>query len=929
MLSIYKASAGSGKTFTLAYEYVRLLLGEKNNATGKYSLRKSADSAHRHILAITFTNKATEVMKSRIIEELARLAGMGGGRSDYREMLLKDFGCEAEELTVLARKTLHQLLFDFNYFNVSTIDSFFQTILRTFAREAELSGDYVLSVKGDDVMAESVHRFFDSLSHNSGDKSINRLIHSITRFLVEEFYGGKSVMLFNREAGLYESFLKTVSKLSSEKFIKSFDEFREFFNDPEKIERFETALASRISLLRSNVIKEAKTALREIEKLPDIYNDKKSGEMKKPLKADLIKCIGTLAAVGEVEGKTVANIVEKGVASFYYAGCRSYMETSPAPECEAAVTRAAEAALEQAAETPLLKEVRTNLFYLTMMAHVHRYMEEYRKDNNALLLSDTNAIVHSIIAGDDTPFIYERLGLQLDHYLIDEFQDTSRMQWQNLLPLVREGLSRNRDSLVIGDEKQCIYRFRNSDPTLLQHEVEQEFADECRVKGAEPHENTNWRSSADVIDFNNRLFSAIAGANGAEEIYSNVCQQVSPKHRNHRGYVCFTPVEASRKDDYAEQVLERLADDIDRQLEAGYNPSEIAVLTRNNGEGRAIITYLIDRQRESGHRYNVVSDELMRVSQSPAVSLIVNTLRSLAYPGAAGGQEKKYKTRRDTMAMISRYELSLHNGCSASEAMDAAVSGTGLGTGGEYSSPTLVELVEDIISDMNPEIVRTQNCFICAFHDILSDYSTTGLNDIRSFLRWWDESGRFQTISAPADPNAVRVMTIHKSKGLEFECVHIPFANWKVLNFSDVRWFKADPLKGVDAETPSMLLIKPSASLADTQFAEQYGQMCQEAVLDELNVLYVGFTRAIDELCVCYGVNSEIGEMIGNALDKEFAGSLNPDGQYVIGAPVCPQRVETAAQTDIETVVIDGYPTSGIPEGEDFWNIDYNPDEVE
>ncbi len=223
MLSIYKASAGSGKTFTLAYEYVRLLLGEKNNTTGKYSLRKSADAAHRHILAITFTNKATEVMKSRIIEELARLAGMGGGRSDYREMLLKDFGCEAEELTVLARKTLHQLLFDFNYFNVSTIDSFFQTILRTFAREAELSGDYVLSVKGDDVMAESVHRFFDSLSHNSGDKSINRLIHSITRFLVEEFYGGKSVMLFNREAGLYESFLKTVLKLSSEKFIKSFD----------------------------------------------------------------------------------------------------------------------------------------------------------------------------------------------------------------------------------------------------------------------------------------------------------------------------------------------------------------------------------------------------------------------------------------------------------------------------------------------------------------------------------------------------------------------------------------------------------------------------------------------------------------------------------------------------------------------------------
>lgn len=928
MLSIYKASAGSGKTFTLAYEYIKMLLGEKNPDTGAYSLRKGAQAAHRHILAITFTNKATEEMKARIIDELAALAGMkGDGRSEYMKRLVKEFGCTEDKLRELARKTLHQMLFDFNFFNVSTIDSFFQTILRTFAREAELNGDYELSVKGDEVMEESVQRFFDSLNINSGDPGTRRVIHNISRYLVEQFNRGKAVMLFNRESQMYTSFLKVVQNLSGETFIKSFDRFRGFFDDPAKVEAFEAALIERISALERASREAAQEGLLILEAAEPVAAGRKTVKPFKNTVEGAMRTVMEKGAYGSASNVSVINkVLDNGAAVYYMADYVKMLGEHPLPHCEAAIERFMKACDEQNRHIPLLHEIRTNMFYLSMMVQVHKYMEEYRKDNNALLLSDTNSIVHSIIGDEDTPFIYERLGVRLRHYLIDEFQDTSRMQWQNLMPLLSEGLSRSNDSLVIGDEKQCIYRFRNSDPTLLQVEVARQFADDCLVLGSRPEENTNWRSSADVVNFNNRLFSAIAEGTSFSNIYANVNQQVSEKHLGHGGYVKFTPVEKPSKDEGSEAVLRQLAENIDSQIGAGYRPCDIAVLCRWNSEGCDVVDYLIEHQKVAPVSYNVVSDELMQVSQSPAVRLIVNTLRSIAENDADDYTTKRYKSRHDTLSMISRFELARHRGISPSEALEAALSGEAMAAGA-YSARTLTELVEDIVATISSDIVNSQNSFICAFQDILTDYCAMGLNDIRSFLRWWDDKGSSYTISAPDDPNAVRVMTVHKSKGLEFKCVHVPFCNWKVLDFRGVEWFATgSSIAGIDAEAPSMVLLTPTDKMLGTRFADQYTRICDERTLDEFNILYVAFTRAVDDLRVMYQPGTDVGDMIEAGLIKAF-GNPQADGSYEFGKPT--EAAEAASRkVDIEvaTVVLRGYLSNQVPEMCEVSRVDADPE---
>ncbi|MCI9608462.1 MAG: UvrD-helicase domain-containing protein [Muribaculaceae bacterium] len=918
MLTVYKASAGSGKTYTLAQTYIRLLLGEKRGDGDGYSLRKGATSAHRHILAITFTNKATEEMKSRIVEELALLAGVAEGKPSYMESLVEEFGCTEDELRVLSRKTLHQMLFDFNFFNISTIDSFFQTILRTFAREAELSGDYELSLDGSELMAESVQRFFDSLSQNSGDKSVRRTVKSISSFLIREFNDGKSVMLFDKNNPNYRTFLKRIEALSSETFIKSFSTFSEFFADEERVERFETALFNRMKLLRGDMRKEGTQAVKEIREC--------EGGGAQKFKVVLVNALEILAEKGDSDSTVIPKVVENGGRNY----CIKKYADEVSDRCIEQIERACRTLIEGKKEIALLKEVRDNMFYLTLMAQVHKYMAEYRKDNNALMLSDTNSIVHSIIEDEDTPFIYERLGLRLNHYLIDEFQDTSRMQWENLRPLVAEGLSLRHDSLVIGDEKQCIYRFRNSDPTLLQHEVVESFGYDCEVCGNDPSRNKNWRSSADVVEFNNRLFRAMAAICGAEDVYANVEQGIPDKNKGHRGYICATPVECKNNNDYADYVLPRLAADIESQLDAGYRPSDIAILVRGNEEGARIISYLVDHRKESRHDYNIVSDELMRVSDSPAVNVIVSTLRSIAMPSGDDYTGKTYKNRRDTMFMVSRFKLYRNSGCDVAEALDRAVcEGCPAKVEGELSE-TITDIVEDIISGLDADMVAQQNSFICAFHDIVADYSAFGLNDIRSFLRWWDDKGYRLTISAPADPNAILVMTIHKSKGLEFKCVHLPFIHGNMVKLRNEVWFENKGLKGIDAEQPPMLLLKPTAALENTPFEEEYRQMCASAMLDELNVLYVGFTRAVDELILHYKTESEAGELVGSALQKVYSDKINADGQYVVGSPTAPPAEGEPKQMEtVETLSIKDYPTYkalNIMEGS---SLDDDPEGVE
>ena len=917
MLTIYKASAGSGKTFTLAYEYIKSLLGKKIEGSNRYKLRSGYGDKHRNILAITFTNKATEEMKERIVQELSALAH--GKDTAYLKMLTQEFQCTSEQLQKAAGKALRTLLFDFNYFNISTIDSFFQTILRTFAREAELTGDYELELNNDDAITEGMHRFFESLNRN--DKNTRKYIKGITDYLLECLRNNESVMMFSKDSGLNSRISRTVADLSNDRFDDCYDNLKKYFAEPSRIETVFTAITQAVKQLRENAAALCVTAVAAIDSVPlgsnpvnrYLYSDLEAGARQE------FKC-----------GKVTAETAESETPA-YNKPFVTYLEKNPGyPAPDSQIVEAAKALKKLKDDESFLLDLRTNMFMLALMVKIYSFIEEYRVENNALLLSDTNSLLRTIIGEDDTPFIYERLGVILNHYLIDEFQDTSTIQWECLRPLVSTGVANNYDSLIIGDEKQCIYRFRNSDPSLLAKKVADQITDN-RIVGSDPEKNTNYRSSRDVVEFNNALFKTIAEQNGFGDIYANVNQSIAPKHADHRGYIKITPLEVTGNDEYFDTMLPGLADDIQRQLDSGYRPNDIAVLVRKKEDGHKIISHLITHQEEFEHKFNIISDDLMPVSDSPAVRLIVSTLRNIAYPFTAP-TDSKFKTLKETKALISRFEIALHSGADSSEALRKALVGEDIDTS-MFTGTTIVDIVEDIIATLPDELVQMHSPYICAFHDLIADYSAFGLNDLQSFLRWWDETGKRKIISAPEDPNAIRIMTIHKSKGLQFKCVHLPCCTWDILSFKSLSWFDAKPLKqlNLNCELPDIVPMKPKPYMEGTPLADEYNSMYNELILDELNVLYVAFTRAVDELCAYYYIstrhNLPVAELIDSAMQAEFPDKLT-EGEYIFGEPTESTQAGKDSDSSVKSELMPSYHTVVIPEDNELWTIDNTPGEL-
>ena len=898
MLKIYKASAGSGKTFTLAKEYIRLLLGTKSD-DGNFTLNPNPVNTHRAILAITFTNKATDEMKRRIVHELAVLAGAEPGwkkESPYAGELMSEFRCSRDELRNSSRLALHRLLFDFNFFHVSTIDAFFQTILRTFAREAELTGNYELQLKGEDMVAEGVGRLITSLSTNPDTKETREVTQAIIDFMLEKLEDASSGNVLDKSGSVYGQLLSTLERLNDEVLALNLDAFSRYISDPRKIRDFDAALKKWRDSVRDTAATVCGESLAIIGSFGDDF-------VKKNFVSHFLNAI-TKESQGVAAPQTTIDKVldsdgEEGVLSVLKKG-RFRTEGGNAAINDA-VLKAALAVRERATTDATVDAIRKNIFAMGLMRRVTEKMEEYRTENNALLISDTNSLLQSIIGDDDAPFVYERMGVWFDHFLIDEFQDTSRMQWNNLRPLVGEGIAAGNDSLIIGDEKQCIYRFRNSDPTLLGHTVAKNFAGSVTTIGAGEASNSNWRSSQEVVAFNNDLFEAMAANNGMSGIYANVKQVI--KRTDRKGYVKITRIDNSESD-FEEQSLKLLAEDIKRQLDDGYQPADIAVLTRTNIEGQKVIDFLLELQATQPDfpRFGIISDDAMSLNSSPVVKIIVSALRTYATNDTA--EEKNYYSSSRLDQMISRFESGIGHGMQPSEALRSAIDSTPerAPSVSHHRAWSLISLVESIIGSEVPETMwTTQNGFVSAFMDVVQDFcSRNTAADIHGLLKWWDDHGKDCKVSAPADTTAIRVMTIHKSKGLEFPCVHLPMVAKEVVKFKNSEWVSSDGLNlpGINPDCiPPLLLINPGKTLEKGVFGPYVRQRTDEQILDELNTLYVGFTRAIYELCVHYTVtvtkkgDSESlteGKLVNDAMRTAFGLSLSPGTEYVAGAPTTP-----------------------------------------
>lgn len=853
MLNIHKASAGSGKTYTLTYNYIKLLLGV-GDEQGNYRLA-SDRKRHRAILAITFTNKATDEMKRRIVQQLAMLAhvdAVKGGRSDYEARLCDELGCDSTQLANAARDALFSLLGDYSFFNVSTIDAFFQTVLRTFAREAELTGNYEVELNeknaiaiGVSEMLSSINRATPEESRRSGD--MRMLIAWLEQYMLSKIEAGETYNIFNRGSRFNGELVEFVNSALSEVYKLNAKEIQDYLADKNKISEFAKKLNSEITEIPKVISSEATGVCEAIER------EGLAGSVNYHLMNRLREW-----SAGGVRDLNMTVIKAAANPDARYKVRQAQLFSA---DLDDAIGRLLNDCIALTKRYNTYKLMRANVYNLGLIGDIVHHALEVQKENNSIVLSDTNDILRRIINQEEAPFIYERMGVRLRHFLIDEFQDTSRLQWINLGALVRESLSTGNDNLIIGDEKQSIYRFRNSDPKLLSYDVPKEFERDSRLFGDSVEENTNWRSAREIVQFNNTLFTALMSRIELKEVvdhYAGVVQNIAKKEM--KGYVKAIPC--------GDDALDYMVEEIKRQLKQGYRQGDIAVLVHKWTQGSAVIERLLEAKLEDEELRNlrVLSDDSLAISAAPSVRKIVSVLRFIDARQPLDGETP---TPQQLIArLVNRYEYFSSEGDDAACALERAfVDDTPDELAMEAADMTCINLpslVERIIGRyVDADTLSRENVYVCAFQDMVIDFCSHADADIHSFIKWWDATGCSSKLSTPASLDAIKVMTIHKSKGLEFPCVHIPFCGLPHNRQSDIAWFGTRNAEGsliddfvrdgFDKDcVPPFVPLSVGKALEGTMFDSRYKEIVSEKYVDRLNLLYVACTRAVNELMFYY-----------------------------------------------------------------------------
>ena len=906
MVNLQRASAGSGKTYALARAYIKMLISE-SDASGRCRLRPDGalPEAVRRILAITFTNKATAEMKSRIVTRLAELAAAGrrldralpGERENviksvtYLRELSEATGASPEEISHSCDKALRAVLDDYSGFQVSTIDSFFQTVLRTFAYEVDINDSFELELDSAMLAETGIDLTMESLSEGVADESTEVWLRKLSSNAVDKGRRWNPATPASGKDSIRAAIFQIVKQMQSEDFKRKRHSFDQWFaHNPD--------YAAVVDQYRQECEKEARKALAEAKKnaaaARQAFAD--SG-----LSVDSDSAAYLSAHIRAVEASADPLKFIKN----NYSGLRDKIASDPtkalsskisskaayrgaATSIASAVSRMYEA-LDTWKEALTSEKVRLwsiyepTIGFPALMHNVRAKVQEFLNENNIVELSDTNTLLCRIIGDDDAPFIYERLGSRLEHFLIDEFQDTSAMQWDNLRPLVSESVAGGFDNLIIGDAKQSIYRFRNADPSLITTRVPAHFPGQCRQRGDARQDNSNHRSLERIVRFNNLFFARAATAldsvnarsgidteqNSLTRLYGNVVQypaRMTDGYAAGKGYVelNFTLRETPKGADTgtaAAMDYAYIGPLIDSLLDRGYRQSDIGILVERNDQATAVIEHLLQYTRRADrHRdINFVSDESLRLSLARSVRVIVSTLELMSSSAIKTDRYgKDHITGSATYSTITRMAaVSQH--LDFSEAYRQYMEGdegqqSVAEVLGKMYSMTLPALVEVIVNQYVPEALQQSEApFIAAFQDAVLDYCKVYPTDIASFLDWWRTKGSRLTLSTPRGTDAVNIMTIHKSKGLEFKCVILPqFSPTLGKESPDNAYLWMEPALRIEGTPlPPVLPVKIDRRMADCDATRQaYLDYLYSDTMDRFNSVYVAFTRACDELYV-------------------------------------------------------------------------------
>lgn len=823
-LKILKASAGSGKTYALVQAFLKIVLTNDN------------PDHFARVMAMTFTNKAALEMKERVIKALVQLSFQDAEDLKFVNDTCAAIGIPPHEIQTKAKRVLKRILHNFNDLSVQTIDKFNIRLVRSFTRDLDLPGDFEILLDTEELLSRTIDKLVDEIGEKGKEKISNLLISFARHNIDEEKHWDFRKSLLD--------FLKMTEK----------EEFK--------------AVIDIIS--RTEFTKEKKEAISMVcQHLEEQFNQKKDPIVRTIVSNNWTKEDFKIGRANPYD--RICRIPELSLADMTIRSSAEISAVSPTEAMLKAILSEAEGGAKTSVPSEFFQQLLDFYNYtesikdeymvhkyaidsfhqLALLKYTSELIKETRNRENILQISEVNSLISELIQSESAPFIYERIGTRYDNYLLDEFQDTSRLQWLNLIPLLHDSMGENNSNLIVGDAKQAIYRFRNglveqfaALPAIYNPEDNPEIAMKsvCFQQMSLPDTlQYNFRSKKEVVEFNNSLFAGIREQLHPDYApYYNDEDLVQIARGASGGYVKFelsSPDNISEtseeEDESTPQELSFIDKTIEEAVADGYSTGDICILARKRGHCEEWANYLIKKG------YSVISDEGMKVSQSPWVTTLVACLEYRNTPLSETHQlllsesfllAKQIEPFKTLVPYIEERKFDFRKFCNDFFQSESAL---------DFTYENLYDFSQHLLKVF--QIRETDDPYIHYFCNMLLNFDLTSGPDLSRFLEYYRTKGHKESIPLPEQSDAITIMTVHKSKGLEFPIVLLPNMKWRYSLLPREQYIFHD--KQYD-----QVFYQAISSNRTKIQAEVYERKLATNLLDEVNLFYVACTRAVDRL---------------------------------------------------------------------------------